>query len=166
MANKLPDQERLKELFSYDPDTGIFTRRISTGRHGRHKVGEVAGTKAIYWGMYVDGKRFVAHRLAWVYVYGRPPKEDIDHINQNKLDNRIANLREATRQQNMQNVTIHKHNSSGFKGVCAHKPTKKWRAYIFNGYKQLHLGLFETIDKAVEARKAAEFQYHTHRLAK
>lgn len=164
MVNNLPTQARLKELFIYDPDSGVFTRRISTGRHDSHKAGKVAGTKGIYWQMHVDGKRFVGHRLAWVYVYGKPPKEDLDHINQNKLDNRIANLREATRRQNMQNVTLHKHNRSGFKGVAWHSPRKKWRAYIFNGYKQTHLGLFETLDQAVQARKAAEFEYHTHRL--
>jgi hypothetical protein len=164
MVNNLPTQARLKELFIYDPDSGVFTRRISTGRHDRHKAGKVAGTKGIYWHMHVDGKRFVGHRLAWMYVYGEPPKEDLDHINQNKLDNRIENLREATRRQNMQNVTLHKHNSSGFKGVAWHSLRKKWRAYIFNGYKQTHLGLFETLDQAVQARKAAESQYHTHRL--
>lgn len=165
MANKLPTQARLKELFIYNSDSGIFTRRISTGRHNRHKAGEIAGTKSNYWHMFVDGQRFVAHRLAWVYVYGKEPLNDLDHINQNKLDNRIVNLREATRQQNMQNVTLHKHNRSGFKGVAWHTTRKKWRAYIFNGYKQTHLGLFETIEQAVQARKAAEFQCHTHRLS-
>ena len=167
MENSAEFQERLKTLFVYDPSSGIFTRRVASGRHGCHPAGRVCGytMQRGYVQIYVDGRRYMAHRLAWVYVYGRWPSGDIDHINQQKADNRIANLREATRAQNMQNVSLHRHNSSGRKGVCWHKPRAKWRAYIFNGYRQQHLGLFDTFADAVKAREAAERERHTHRVA-
>jgi hypothetical protein len=167
MENSADFQKRLKTLFVYDPLTGVFTRRIASGRHGCHPAGEACGTINApgYVIMGVDGCRYVAHRLAWVYVYGRWPVGDLDHINQQKADNRIANLREASRAQNMQNVSLHRHNSSGRKGVCWHKVRAKWRAYIFNGYRQQHLGLFTSFADAVQAREAAEREQHTHRVA-
>jgi hypothetical protein len=162
MANKLVTQDRLKALFIYDAETGVFTRRIATGRHNRHGIGTIAGTKTNkgYVVIYFDGVRMVAQKLAWLYVYGVLPTFDLDHINQVKDDNRIVNLREATRSQNMQNVTIHKHNSSGQKGVA--KLRSKWRAYINVNYKQISLGIFNTKEEAIVARKAAEAVYFTH----
>jgi len=163
MENKIT-QEKLKELFIYNKKTGLFTRRVSTGRHDCHKAGEIAGTKLThrYVVISIGTQRYMAHRLAWLYVYGIWPAGDLDHINQDKYDNRITNLREATRKQNMQNVTRHKHNTSGFKGVAWHKQRNRWRAYIFIDYKQKHLGLFETKEKANEARLDAEKIYHSH----
>jgi hypothetical protein len=168
MENNLPTQQRLKELFIYDPESGIFTRRIATGRHGRHKAGVKAGTPQShgYVAMHVDGRRYVAHRLAWVYMYGEWPNTDLDHINNVKNDNRIANLRLVTRKQNMQNVLSHKHNTSGFKGVSWHAPRSKWRAYIFCDYRQIYLGLFDTKEAAAAARAEAEKVYHSHRVGK
>lgn len=151
-------QQRLKELFYYDTLTGQFTRRISVGRHDCYRAGEIAGTKTArgYIIIGADKQRYAAHRLAWLYVYGVWPDNDIDHINQNKSDNRITNLRVVSRSKNMHNVSLHKHNSSGYKGVSWHKPRQKWRAYIFLDYKQLHIGLFDKIEDAVAARKRAE----------
>lgn len=165
MGNDLITQQRLRELFIYDANNGLFTRRVATGRHGRHRVGSQAGTRQNrgYIVIYVDGRRYVAHRLAWLYVHGEWPSMDLDHINQIKDDNRISNLRLATRKQNMQNVSKHKHNTSGFKGISWHKPRKKWRAYIFNEYKQIHLGLFDSREAAIDARLVAEQIYHSHR---
>ena len=168
MENNLITQQKLKELFIYDPESGIFARRIATGRHGRHKVGTKAGTSQNYGYVviHVDGRRYVAHRLAWMYMYGEWPSTDLDHINNVKNDNRIANLRLATRKQNMQNVLSHKHNTSGFKGVSWHMPRSKWRAYIFCNYRQIHLGLFDTKEDAAAARIEAEKIYHSHRVEK
>ena len=158
-------QERLRELFTYDAVTGVFTRRKAVGRHGCHKVSTVAGTRQNhgYIVITVDGRRYMAHRLAWLYQYGEWPTNDIDHINEIKDDNRIVNLREATRAQNMQNVRLHKHNTSGYKGVSWLSRRGKWRAYIFVNYKQQHIGLFNSADAAREARVNAEKQWHTHR---
>lgn len=108
----------------------------------------------------------MAHRLAWLYMYGELPSTDIDHINNKKDDNRIANLRLVTRKQNMQNVLKHKHNTSGFKGVSWHRHSNKWRAYIFSDYKQIYLGVFETKEAAARARQTAEKIYHSHRVTK
>jgi hypothetical protein len=168
MENKLPTQQRIQELFVYDAETGVFTRRVATGRHGCHRAGTKAGTRERrgYIMIGIDSQRHMAHRLAWLYVYGEFPKTDIDHINNIKDDNRIVNLRLVTRKQNMQNVLAHKHNTSGFKGVSWHKPKNKWRAYIFVDYKQLYLGLFETKEAAAAARLAAEKTYHSHRVIK
>lgn len=154
-------QQRLKELFYYNTQTGKFTRRIATGRHNCHKKGQAAGTTTLrgYIMMGADGKRYMAHRLAWLYVYGVWPSTDLDHINQDKSDNRILNLREVNRSQNMHNVSIHKHNTSGHKGVSWFALRQKWRAYIFLDYRQMHLGLFNTIEDAVAARKNAEREF-------
>lgn len=158
--------ERLVELFIYLRRSGDFIRRISTGRNGCHKAGEYAGTiqNHGYLVISIDKRRYMAHRLAWFYVNGTWPKGDLDHINGDKLDNRISNLREATRKQNMQNVRRHKHNTSGHKGVAWHPQRNKWRAYIFDSYRQIHLGLFDSKEAAFAARLKAEKQYHSHRV--
>ena len=165
MGNSVLTQERLKQLFVYDRDIGLFTRRIAVGRHGCHTAGTIAGTRQNkgYLVISIDGRRYVAHRLAWLYEYGVWPTTDLDHVNENKSDNRIFNLRLVTRAQNMQNVTKHKHNTSGCKGVSWLRDRAKWRAYIFNGYKQTHLGLYASFNDAVKARLKAEQEHHTHR---
>jgi len=154
----------IRQLFVYEPQTGRLVRRIATGRHGCHPAGVVAGTTTNkgYVVIYINGRRFMAHRLVWLLHKGKWPAADLDHINENKTDNRIENLREATRAQNMQNVKIHKHNTSGCKGVAWHTSRGKWRAYIFCDYQQRHLGLFDTFADAVAARKTAERQLHSH----
>ena len=162
MANSLITQMRLKELFNYCADTGIFTRKIAVGRHGRHKKGTLAGTKSRsgYRVISINSRRYMAHKLAWLYVYGELPKNDIDHINRIKHDNRISNLRLASRSQNMQNVAKHKHNSSGQKGVSWMPSRNKWRAYINYNYKQLHIGTFDTFEDAVAAYKSMAIKVH------
>lgn len=87
-------------------------------------------------------------------VTGKFP-EFIDHINHNKEDNRWENLREVTRTENNRNVPISKNNTTGITGISLHKPTKKYRAYISRGSKQIHLGLFESINDAVQVRQKA-----------
>lgn len=161
MENNL-SLEQIKKLLVYDPETGLFTRRIAVGRHGRHAKDVACGTKTPrgYIVMSIRRVRVMAHRLAWFYTFGCWPVNDIDHINQIKSDNRIVNLREATRAQNMQNVTSHKHNTSGIKGVCWHSQRKRWRAFIFVDYKQKHLGLFDTKEAAYVARKEAEQKFN------
>ena len=94
--------ERVRELLSYNKETGIFTWRVS--RPGPARAGDVAGRLAKhYWYIGVDGKYLIAHRLAWLYEYGVWPSGEIDHIDRNKLNNRIANLRDVNRATNVQN---------------------------------------------------------------
>lgn len=124
-------QERLKELFNYDPLTGIFTRKIASGRYNRFPIGSIVGSPHSqgYLIAVVDGKNLRLHRLAWLYVYGELPKE-IDHINNVKDDNRIANLRICNRSENVQNVVLKANNTSGYKGIHKDKYRDSFRAQI------------------------------------
>lgn len=144
-------QDRLKELLEYDANTGDFTWIKITSR--RVKVGDKACKKDNHGYFYIsiDKKTYGAHRLAWLYVHGKMPSKNIDHINGIRNDNRICNLREATQQENLYNIGLAKHNSSGYKGVHFHKGTGKWRAVAsVNNYPK-HIGLFKT---ALEASLA------------
>jgi hypothetical protein len=108
--------ERLRELFNYDPGTGVFTRRVRTANCV--KVGDVTGHRqtAGYIQISVDRRPRLAHRIAWCMMTGESPKTQIDHINLDKADNRWCNLREATQSQNFANTRILASNGSGFKG--------------------------------------------------
>src|SRR4030095_16904952 len=122
-------QERLKELLHYDPETGVFTNRVA---RGRLIVGVEAGcvTTGGYIKLSVCNKRYYGHRLAWLYVFGQWPNDELDHINLVTSDNRIANLREATKAQNNSNCSVRSHSKSGKKGVDFVQSTGKWRAKL------------------------------------
>lgn len=142
-------QNRLKELLSYNQDTGIFTRLVMNNH--RFPIGSIAGQNhhSGYVYLEVDKKVYSSHRLAWLYVYGEFPKNVIDHINGNKSDNRICNLRDVTRSVNLQNlVKPYKVNSSGFIGVSFHKSAKKWIAQISAKGRKIHLGCYQTPEEA------------------
>jgi HNH endonuclease/AP2 domain len=101
------------------------------------------------------------HRVIYEYYHGSIPKGfEIDHINQDKLDNRLENLRLATRSQNSQNKSKQKNNTSGFKGAYWHKENKKWNAAITVNNKLIHLGFFETPELAHETYKQAAIELH------
>jgi len=155
-------QERLKELLHYDPDTGVFTWLVSKGRG---KAGSEAGTlnKIGYRILGFDGKMHRAHRMAFLYMEGEIPKEEIDHINRDKGDNRWSNLRHVSRSVNMRNRPLVSNNRSGVIGVCWSKSTGKWQVLIsIESGKQKHLGVFEDFDEAVAVRKAAEVEHNYH----
>jgi hypothetical protein len=145
-------QEKLRELLNYDPATGVFTRRVSTSN--AVKIGDEAG--------WIDGHGYVcisllnitwkAHRLAWLWMTGDWPENDVDHENTNRSDNRWLNLREGTRSQNLANSGKRPSNTSGLKGVSFHKQSQKWRATISSGDKQIYLGLYD-------CKAAAHFAY-------
>ena len=139
-------QERLKELLHYDPETGVFTWLVSRG--GR-VIGAIAGCKMPigYVGICVDRKAHLAHRLAWLYIYAVLPPDDIDHINGDRADNRIVNLRLATRGENHQNIRkAHRDSATGYLGVSPWKG--KYKAQItLNGVKH-YFGLYPTIEDA------------------
>lgn len=151
--------EYLRSILDYDPATGIFTWKISTANNV--KVGDVAGctTGEGYLHISICSSRYKSHRLAWLYVYGEWPSLDIDHINRNRSDNRIANLRDVSHKQNLQNTGKYSHNTSGHPGVSWSKCVSKWRARIAHDQKHIHLGCFTDIEEAIAARKAAEKLY-------
>ncbi len=148
-------QNELKELAYYNEDTGIFKRRITTGTYARK--GTICGSQRAdgYVKITFNYKGFYAHRLAWLYVYGKMPTT-IDHIDRNPSNNRIANLREVTRSLNAHNVGVNSTNTSGTKGVYFKKATKKWVARITIEGKIHFLGSHSDIAVAIKLRKDAE----------
>ena len=152
-------QSELKSLLLYNKELGIFTRLTSP--NGKEKVGDIAGTieKSGYVSINVSGKSYKAHRLVWLYHIGKFPKKHLDHINNNRLDNRIENLREVTVADNMKNKTKPKHNTSGKTGVIYHKKNKNWCARITVDKVKISLGSFENKEDAIQARLDAEEKY-------
>ena len=156
-------QERLKELLDYDPETGIFYWRKRTKL--RLKKNMIAGSlnSRGYWIIGLDNYAYKAHRLAWLYVYGKFPDFQIDHEFHCKSDNRIKFLREVTNQGNQMNAPIRSDNTSGVMGVSFVKRTNKWLAYIgINGVTK-NLGSFVNFEDAVTARKNAEVEFNFHK---
>ena len=153
--------ERVREVLDYNPDNGVFTwiKTCST----RAMSGSVAGTrrKNKYIQIRVDKKIYLAHRLAWLHFYGSFPPEEIDHINRVRDDNRIENLRAATKLENMQNLPKHKRNTSGILGVSRRNETGKWDARIHVNGRDIRLGSYSTIEEAAAIRAEAKAKYHT-----
>ena len=155
MAEANLNAQRLRECIDYNPDTGIFTRG------GRDKPCGRIATKG-YRQISVGGHRYMAHRLAWLYVVGEWPDSQIDHKNQHKDDNRIDNLRIASNKQNAENITMFKSNTSGRKGVRFNPRFGRWVAEIKHHKHSYHLGIFDNIIDAVAARMRAEIAMFTH----
>lgn len=153
--------ERVREVLNYDQDTGLFTRRITLG--ARAMAGAIAGS------VYPDGRRRVqidcvtvfASRLAWLYVYGRWPDAEVDHVNMVRCDDRISNLRLATHQQNNANRRALSNNTTGRKGVSLlpQQIKRRYRARIVVADRAIHLGYFATADEAGEAYYSAAKKY-------
>lgn len=153
------NQEELKELLHYDPDTGIFTwLKPSQGRRKNRIAGCLNNNG--YRVIRINKKLYLAHRLSWLYMTGEFPINEIDHKNMNKNDNRWDNLRKATHSQNQMNSKKYKNCKSGFKGVCWHKRDKKWEASIKKNGIQKHLGYFNTPEEASEVYKKAAKKIH------
>ena len=159
MGILLTQQELMRQL-CYDPDTGLFTNAIT--RNPRAQKGAAAGhvNNLGYVVLQVNRRKAYAHRLAWLYMTGQWPRHEIDHINRVRSDNRFVNLREATPEQNKHNTTSRQNNTTGAKGVVWHKGRKKWQAQISVAGKHTYLGLFDSFDAAVAARKTAVAKFH------
>ena len=153
-------QARLKELLDYNPDTGVFTWRKSRGCVAAGSVAGCMDAKG-YLRIRVDGKKYANHRLAWLYVYGEFPADQLDHINRVRNDNRICNLRTATQTENHQNTRKPRTNTSGVVGVCWDKSRGKWIAQITTNGRCKHLGYYGAIEEAAAARAAGKAKYHT-----
>lgn len=152
--------ERLREVLNYNPETGVFTWRV---RMGNRRAGEVAGSINTqgYVQLRVDRRQGLAHRLSWLHVYGHWPAHQIDHINGDRADNRICNLRDATRAENSQNMrSPHKDSVSKYLGVTWHKACRKWWARICIDGRRISLGYFDTESDAADAYVAAKRELH------
>ena len=155
-------QEYLKSILDYDPETGLFTNKIM--RSPRALTGEVAGTLngRGYIQIGINGKRYIAHRLAFLYVEGELPPEDVDHINGNRTDNRWQNLRHANKQTNGRNTKRYITNTSGIMGVSWCAPGRKWASHIKVSGRTVYLGYFTTKFAAAYARHQAELKFNFH----
>lgn len=166
MAHTKLTAEDLRQRLSYDPETGQFTRLIAV-RAGRWKVGDVAGSanKAIgYVVLNIDGKYVYGHRLAVLYMTGKWPECEVDHINGDRSDNRWANLRCVTRQMNAENMrSANAWNTHGFMGVERTKGatrSRPWAARIKVKGKRIHLGMYATPEEASAAYISAKRMLH------
>lgn len=144
-------QKRLKELLKYNPLTGVFYW-VNPQANCMH-VGDIAGHKDKKGYIYikVDNVKHGAHRLAWLYMHGVLPEKFIDHKNTNPSDNRIQNLRLATRSQNMMNQLKRKNNTSGIKGVGWDNKVNKWRARCCVNGKRQCVGWFSSLEEAKDS---------------
>ncbi|KGJ13603.1 HNH endonuclease [Paracoccus sanguinis] len=150
-------QARLKELLTYDPETGVFRRNI---RSGRIAAGALAGSpdNRGYLTIRIDGKPYLAHRLAFLHMEGAFPPAQIDHINRDGRDNRWCNLRHATQSQNNANTKVRSDSRVGAKGVK--RSLGKFMARIRYAGKEHYLGTFDTIVEASAAYQRAANDLH------
>lgn len=150
-------QKRLIELFNYNEETGVLTRKVNVGNC---KKDSVVGNKHSlgYLRVRIDKQLYFLHRVVWIYVHGDGSlfDKEIDHIDRNKTNNRIKNLRLVTRTTNNRNIGLRKNNTSGFNGIEFHKRRRKWLARIKVNNVSKDIGFFDNIEDAVKAREKAE----------
>lgn len=179
MAMKpLPSPDLLRQLLRYEPDTGKLywrARPVEMFKEGprqqnacaiwnsryANKEAFTAYSKGYLVGA-INYQNILAHRAAWAIYYGAWPKQQVDHINGQRDNNRLENLRLVSSSENSKNMGRSMKNKSGQTGVSWHKKSQKWSAYIWSNYKKKHLGLFSERNDAVKARKDAELKYGYH----
>lgn len=166
MAHKLADKltyERVREVLSYEQETGIFTWLVRTGL--RVRIGSVAGCIREddgYRQIRIDGEIYLAHRLAYFWMTGKWPAETVDHMNRDRDDNRWCNLRAASYSQNNANAISRSSSKTGLKGVSFAPQAKRrpWAARICKNRKHKHLGYFATPEEAHAAYDRAARDLH------
>ncbi len=155
------DKELLKycnEYLSYNPESGVLTWKKSVG--GIKSGSTASSTNHQGYGRVgIKGKSYLLHRLSFLMHHGYLPKF-IDHEDNDKLNNRISNLRECTASQNNMNKGFDRNNKSGYKGVCWHPPMNKYKAYIKRDYKYIFLGYFKCKHEAARTYNLAARMYH------
>ncbi len=148
----------LRSILHYNPDSGLWTWLIYKGPKSKGAVGTIS--KAGYAAISIDDKKYYLHRLAWFYMTGEWPENEIDHIDMNKANNKWINLRKATHRQNQANVAKRKDNTSGSKGVYYSKHASKWIANISCNGKTINLGCHDTKEEAALTYEQAAKWYH------
>lgn len=147
-------------IWKYSKDNGEYWNRRYAGK----KAGSIQKDKSIHIGVTINSKVvfILAHRLAWFMYYGELPKKYIDHIDHDRMNNKIDNLRDVSQLENSQNMSLPIKNKSGHIGVIWHKRDKKWNAQIKADGKIKHLGSFNNLSDAIVSRKNAERKYGFH----
>src|SRR5262249_38391139 len=143
----------LMEILSFDEKSGFFFWKRNGSRAGW--LEEATGYRRIV----IDGHKYQEHRIAWLYVYDTWPKNRIDHIDGNRSNNAISNLRESSDVENSRNKKLHSNNLLGAKGVQVHTQSGKFRARIFVDGKHVSLGLYKTIGEAKQAYAVAAAKF-------
>jgi len=140
------DVEKLRRHLDYEPDTGVLRWRLPNSN--RVKVGSRAGAphNMGYRQVRFDGTNYLEHRVVWLYCHGEWPRFHIDHINGDRTDNRIENLRDVAPSENQKNMKLNARNTSGYVGVSFNKNTGKW---VSRGHKKKYLGQFDCKATAV-----------------
>ena len=153
----------LMELLHYNPESGVFYWK--TNRKNQIKKGDAAGYNSCgYIRITINNKPYMAHQLAWAYIAGEFPQNEIDHINGVKDDNRFTNLRSVPKKDNLKNKRLYSNNKSGVSGVHYRTDTNKWVSQISINGRNKKLGCFELLEDAVSARlqSSANNNYHSN----
>lgn len=153
-------QEEAREYFDYNAETGELTWRVSLSSNA--PIGAKAGclNNRGYLTVQVNKKSYKVHRVIWLWVHGYFPEHQVDHINRDRADNRLENLREATQSCNLRNAKQKSNNISGVTGVSWYKWSRKWTAKISVNHRNHHLGYFQDFTDAVRARHQAEVEHN------
>jgi hypothetical protein len=169
---KNPDltPDELREIFTYEPDTGklfwnkcpswLYETDFARNRYNTLFAGKEAGgvKNNGYKNVMINKRKLLSHRVIWAMVNNKWPDFEIDHINHNPSDNRLLNLRMVTRQENQKNRSKSKNNISGHTGVYFNQNAKKWEARVKNKY----LGCYDNLEDAAEAAKLARTEHNFH----
>lgn len=165
--NRIPNVDLIKESILYEAHTGTFTWRHRPRHHFKSDracavfnsrfAGKQAGTVSDQGYLIINfgGVLLRAHRIAWLLTHGSWPRADIDHLNHIRFDNRISNLRDTSRKSNQRNQKLRSTNLSGHTGIHWRNDCQKWRAMIMVDGRSKHIGYFDDLDAAVQARSAA-----------
>lgn len=162
MTNPILTRTRVLQVLQYCRNTGTFTWKAPPSP--RCKVGSPAGNLSHtgYRRVMIDGIRYQEHRVVWLVEHGTFPLHDLDHVNRIRHDNRIQNLRIATRKQNNENSSLRKDNCSGLRGVSWNQARQKWVAQIGHQHQRIHLGFFDDKDAAHLMYLSAASTLFTH----